>query len=89
MYFSLKPGGKRNLDIITAGLPTITSTSVTNMTSFLSPFINGKIHSYQTILRSLERSNDGVGTYLMGVSGDEDNVFKPEGGPGRSLPEIN
>lgn len=89
MYFSLKRGGKRNLDIITSGLPTVTSTSVTNMISFMHPFINGRIQSYQSILKSLERSNQGVGTYLMGVSGDEDNVFKPEGGPSRSLPDIN
>lgn len=77
MYFEQKPAGKRNLEIITAGLPTLTSTSTTNMLSFLDPFINGRIHSYQTILRSLEKSNGEEETYLMGVNGDEDNKFRP------------
>ena len=81
MYFNLKPGRTKNLEIITSGLPTLTSTSTGNMLSFLTPFIEGRTHSYQTILRSLERSNDDEGTYLMGVNGDEDNLFKLKEGP--------
>ena len=88
MYFSKKPAGKKNLEIITAGLPTLTSTSTSNMLAFLTPFIEGKTHSYQTIMRSLERSNADEGTYLMGVIGDEDNQFKPEGRISPSFPEI-
>ena len=88
MYFSKKPAGKKNLEIITAGLPTLTSTSTDNMLAFLSPFIEGRTHSYQTIMRSLERSNADEGTYLMGVIGDEDNQFKPEGRISPSFPEI-
>lgn len=80
IFFDQKPAGKKNLEIITAGLPTLTSTSTSNMLSFLAPFIGGKIYSYQTILRSLERSNNEEGTYLMGVNGDEDNLFKPKEG---------
>jgi hypothetical protein len=88
MYFSKKPAGKKNLEIITAGLPTLTSTSTDNMLAFLNPFIEGRTHSYQTIMRSLERSNADEGTYLMGVIGDEDNQFKPEGRISPSFPEI-
>ena len=77
MYFEQKPAGKKNLEIITAGLPTLTSTSTTNMLSFLDPFINGRVHSYQTLLRSLEKSNGEEETYLMGVNGDEDNKYRP------------
>ena len=79
MYFTKKPAGKKNLEILTAGLPTLTSTSTANMLAFLQPFLGGRIHSYQTIMRDLERSNGEESTYLMGVNGDEDNLFKPEG----------
>ncbi|MBA2404857.1 MAG: hypothetical protein H0V66_08815 [Bdellovibrionales bacterium] len=77
MYFNQKPAGKKNLEIITAGLPTLTSTSTSNMMAFINPFIHGKVHSYQTLMRSLEKSNGEESTYLMGVNGDEDNVFRP------------
>jgi hypothetical protein len=86
MYFSQKTAGKKNLEIITAGLPTLTSTSTTNMISFLYPFVEGRFHSYQTIMGSLERSNGEEETYLMGVNGDEDNKFRPDGR--QSLPSI-
>jgi hypothetical protein len=76
-YFSRKPGGTRNLEIITSGLPTLTSTSTSNMLAFIHPFIHGKIHSYQNLLNSIERSNGRQDTYLMGVNGDEDNRFRP------------
>jgi len=87
MYFNQKPAGKKNLEIITAGLPTLTSTSTTNMMAFLNPFIHGRIHSYQTLMRSIERSNGEESTYLMGVNGDEDNRFRPEGKQ-MSLPSL-
>lgn len=77
MYFSQKPAGKKNLEVITAGLPTLTSTSTSNMMAFLDPFVHGKIHSYQTLMRGLEKSNGEESTYLMGVNGDEDNRFRP------------
>ena len=77
MYFNQKPAKKKNLEVITAGLPTLTSTSTSNMMAFLDPFVHGKINSYQTLMRGLERSNGKDSTYLMGVNGDEDNVFKP------------
>ena len=78
-YFTQKPAGQKNLEIITAGLPTLTSTSTSNMLAFLNPFIQGKIHSYQTLMSGIEKSNGDESTYLMGVNGDEDNKFNPEG----------
>jgi hypothetical protein len=77
MYFSQKPAGKKNLEVITAGLPTLTSTSTSNMMAFLNPFVHGKVHSYQTLMRGIEKSNGEESTYLMGVNGDEDNIFRP------------
>jgi hypothetical protein len=76
-YFAAKPGGKSNLDIITSGLPTLTSTSVTNMTAFLTPFVKGHLPSWQTIMNRIEASNGEEETYLMGVNGDEGNRFRP------------
>lgn len=76
-YFAAKPGGKANLDIVTSGLPTLTSTSVSNMTSFLTPFVKGHLPSWQTIMNRIEASNGEEDTYLMGVNGDEGNRFRP------------
>jgi len=76
-YFAAKPGGKANLDIITSGLPTLTSTSVSNMTAFLTPFVKGHLPSWQTIMNRIEASNGEEDTYLMGVNGDEGNRFRP------------
>ena len=75
-YLSSKPGGSRNLEVITAGLLTYPDTSSANMMAFLATFLTGDLKSYQTILREIEASNDGESTYLMGVNGDEDNLFR-------------
>ncbi len=76
-FFRNKEGGSQNIDIITSGLSTYTSTSVSNTMAFLAPFIHGKTWSYQTLLRHMEVSNGDAGTYLTGVNGDEDNLFLP------------
>lgn len=76
-FFRNKQGGSKNIDVITSGLSTYTTTSVSNTMAFLAPFINGGLWSYQTLLRHMERSNGDAGTYLTGVNGDEDNVFLP------------
>ncbi|GAB4018117.1 MAG: hypothetical protein Fur0010_19130 [Bdellovibrio sp.] len=77
-YFGAKSGGSKNLEIITSGLSTYTTTAFGNMMAFLEPFLKGKITSYQTLLRNIELSNGDVGTYLTGVNGDEDNKFFPK-----------
>jgi len=75
-YLSAKPGGSNNLEVITAGLLTYPDTSSANMMAFLETFLSGELVSYQTMLKNIEGSNDGESTYLMGVNGDEDNLFK-------------
>jgi hypothetical protein len=75
--FVERKGGTKNLDVITAGLPTYPDTSIYNLTAFLDPIYEGKALSYQTLMNALEDSNGDWGTYLTGVSGDEDNLFKP------------
>lgn len=76
MFFDAK-GGTKNLDILTSGLPTFTTTAGDNMKAFLAGFVNGKVQSYQKLLGVLEASNGDYGTYLTGVNGDEDNTFTP------------
>lgn len=77
-YFDAKKGGSKNLEIITSGLSTYTTTALGNMLAFLDPFLKGRVISYQTLLRNIEKSNEDVGTYLTGVNGDEDNKFLPK-----------
>lgn len=76
-YFAAKPGNTMNLEIVTSGLPTLTSTSEDNMWTFLTPFISGHLTSWQNIMNRLEASNGEEESYLMGVNGDEDNQFRP------------
>ena len=75
-YFRAK-GGSRNLEIITSGTSTYSSTAVANLMAFITPFLKGQIKSYQHIMWEIEKSNESEPTYLFGVNGDEDNLFKP------------
>ncbi len=75
--FFEKKGGSKNVDIITSGLPTFANTSGPNALAFIERFLNGETKTYQKILQELEASNAEMGTYLTGVSGDEDNRWKP------------
>ncbi|MBI2608092.1 MAG: hypothetical protein HYW47_00645 [Deltaproteobacteria bacterium] len=78
--FFTKKGGTHNLEIITSGLPTYSTTSVPNTFAFLDYFLEGKTRSYQKILQNLTQSNfeeEEDLIYLMGVNGDEDNIWKP------------
>jgi len=74
-FFRAK-GGSENLEIITAGTPTLSDTAADNMLAVLNNFLTGDIRSYQLIMDSLERSNGETETYLMGVNGDEDNQWQ-------------
>ncbi len=75
-YFKAK-GGSKKLDIVTSGLTTFDTTAFPNMKAFLYPFLNGKTASYQQIMKWIEESNGGEGTYLTSVNGDEDNEWQP------------
>lgn len=76
VFFEQK-GGSATLDVITAGLVTLTTNSMSNFHSFLDGFFNLKTLSYQTILNRVERAFVDKGDYLINVSGDEDNRWKP------------
>lgn len=75
-YFDAK-GGTKYMDLLTSGLPTLTDTSGPNMMAFVEPFLKGSVQSYQKLLSQIELSNGENDTYLVGVNGDEDNVFQP------------
>ena len=75
--FFEKKGGSENVDIVTSGLPTYANTSGPNAFTFMERFLDGETKTYQKILQDLEASNAEMGTYLTGVSGDEDNRWKP------------
>jgi len=75
-FFDSK-GGTQNLEVISAGLPTFSTNSGPNAVAFLNEFLEGKQKSYQTILSELEGSSVDKGWFLMGVSGDEDNQWRP------------
>jgi hypothetical protein len=75
-FFKAK-GGSRNLDIVTSGLPTYSTTAGPNVMAFVQRFLDGEKRTYQKILDDLEDSNGEEGTYLTGVNGDEDNRWHP------------
>lgn len=75
-YFKAK-GGSKKLDIVTSGLTTFDTTAFGNMQAFLYSFLAGKTPSYQKIMKWVEESNGGEGTYLTSVNGDDDNVWLP------------
>lgn len=73
-----KKGGSKSLDLVLAGMPTYFGSGGVNMEAFLKAFLEGRLHSWQTIIQSVEKSNPrGYGSYLVGVVGDEDNQFRP------------
>jgi hypothetical protein len=81
MFIDAK-GGTQSLEVITSGLPTLTDTAGPNVIAFLRPLLEGRTWSYQRLLAALENSNGENGTYLTGVSGDEDNQYEPKRGDG-------
>jgi len=76
MYFNAK-GGSENLQLITSGLETDTSTSLPNMLAFLEGFIAGKKLTFQNIMQKLDHSNGKIGSYLYGVIGDQSSTWTP------------
>ena len=70
--------GGKNLNVVTSGTATLTDSSAPNAIAFLDPFLQGHLASWQKILGSIETSNGEDGTYLNGVSGDENNEWHPQ-----------
>ena len=77
MFFRAKPEGQKNIEVVTSGLSTWSSTATDNILAFIDPFTRGELKSYQDLLTDLEESNGPEDTYLTGVNGDQDNQFTP------------
>jgi hypothetical protein len=73
MFFEAK-GNKENLDLILAGLTTISDDGPNNVKAFIKSFLNPDTKrrvSFQSILNNIENSNNKEnGTYLTSVFGD-------------------
>jgi hypothetical protein len=77
MFFQAKHGSK-NLDIVNSGLETSSDSTAPNALAFMKYIIRGDLKSYRRILTALEKSNgEDNGTYLTGVSGEDDNTYQP------------
>jgi hypothetical protein len=76
MYFTAKPGGAKNLDLILSGISTLTDTTGPNIMSFLDGFLSGKTLNTSYILKLIEDANyDLNGSYLTGILGEENNSW--------------
>jgi hypothetical protein len=75
-FFGLK-GGSDTLDVITAGMVTLTSNAMPNFNGFMNGFLNLETPSYQSMLNRVERSFVEKGDFLLNVNGDDDNDWEP------------
>lgn len=75
-FFQLK-GGSETLDVITAGMVTLTTNAMPNFNGFMNGFFNLDTPNYQTILNRVERSFVDKGDFLLSVNGDDDNDWQP------------
>lgn len=77
--YTAKKGGTKNFDLLAAGLQTYTDATGPNIVAFLNYIIDGKPRGYEKTVQNIEASNGSSnGTFLVNVSGDEDNVWKPK-----------
>lgn len=79
-YKPLKEGGTKNLDLVTNGLESWVNGSGAAMGRFVGAFIDGKINSYQNILKASQFTGYGYSwgqDALRVVDGELDNVYKP------------
>jgi hypothetical protein len=79
-YYPLKPGGTKNLDIVTNGLESWVNESGEAMGRFVGAFIDGKQNSYQAILRASQFTTFGFDwgmDALRVVEGEIDNTYSP------------
>ncbi len=71
-YIPLKPGGTRNLDLITNGLEAPSWRSGWALGQFLGKLVNGKQVSYLELLKSASATDE-----LRVVDGELDNLYSP------------
>ncbi|MFO0662733.1 MAG: hypothetical protein U0174_02220 [Polyangiaceae bacterium] len=83
-YKPLKEGGTANLDLVTNGLESWVNGSGAAMGRFVGAFIDGKVNSYQTILKAAQFTGYGYSwgqDALRVVDGELDNKYKPTATP--------
>ncbi len=79
-YFPLKSGGTKNLDLVTNGLESWVNESGEAMGRFVGAFIDGKMNTYQDILKAAQFTGYGYSwgqDALRVVDGELDNKWKP------------
>ena len=79
-YIPLKPGGTKNLDIVTNGLESWVNESGPAMGRFVGAFIDGKQNSYKDILKAAQFTYFGYDwgmDALRVVDGEVDNKYTP------------
>jgi hypothetical protein len=83
-YVPLKPGGTRNLDLVTNGLESWVNGSGPGVARFVAALIDGKQQSWSSLLKAAEFA---PGAYAWGndalrvVDGELDNVYAPSAKP--------
>jgi hypothetical protein len=83
-YFPLKEGGTKNLDMVTNGLESWVNESGPAMGRFVGAFIDGKMNSYQDILKAAQFTYYGYDwgmDALRVVDGELDNKWTPSRAP--------
>jgi hypothetical protein len=83
-YLPLKPGGTKNLDLVTNGLESWVNESGEAMGRFVAAFIDGKQNSYQEILKRSQFTFFGYDwgmDALRVVDGELDNTYSPSRTP--------
>ena len=79
-YIPLKPGGTKNLDLVTNGLESWVNESGEAMGRFVGAFIDGKQNSYKDILKASQFTYYGYDwgmDALRVVDGEVDNKYTP------------
>jgi len=71
-FFALKPGGSKNLDMITNGLEAPEYLSGAMDGRFIAKLVDGSMSSYQDLLTAAKRTDS-----LRVVDGEIDNTFSP------------
>jgi hypothetical protein len=83
-YLPLKPGGTKNLDLVTNGLESWVNESGESMGRYVGAFIDGKMNSYTEILRASQFRWFGYDwgmDALRVVDGELDNEYRPSRTP--------
>ncbi len=79
-YLPLKPGGTRNLELVTNGLESWVDGSGPAMGRFVAALIDGKQNSYSALLKAAEFTGYGYSwgqDALRTVDGELDNLYSP------------